>query len=56
MQRDSCSVRDSRHLHDVRRLYRVAEPSQLARGDHSSAKVSIWRKTSSVAVGCASGG
>lgn len=28
----------------------------LAAGDHSSAKVSIWRRTSSVAVGWASGG
>lgn len=28
----------------------------LASGDHSSAKVSIWRRTSSVAVGWASGG
>ena len=30
--------------------------SQLARGDHSSANVSICRRTSSVAVGWASGG
>jgi hypothetical protein len=29
---------------------------QSAAGDHSSAKVSIWRRTSSVAVGWASGG